>query len=378
MQGQSHGAPRAVGAQNSCQRVAKSLAEAFSRSLEPAAEGARPFIRRRGFYTWRLNGEPARKPFDNERAPIKGGAGAGAQRGGEKVESLARRAEDASPLGSARASALRSLRRRSASLTVAPLSAAVEAREVGHELGAHGNGKLRRRGRRRRAHVGGVVDQRRVGLVADRGNERDFASAAARTTISSLKLHRSSSEPPPRATISTSGLGTGSLAVSALKPRIAAATSAAEVSPCTRTGQTMTRTGKRSASRWRMSRMTAPVGEVTTPTTRGKIGKLDFARRVEQAFGLQRAAARVEERHQRADARRLQRLDDELVRRLAGKCGNLAGGDDLHAFFRLDPHALKNAAPDHRVEPRARVLEAKNRHDRRNAAPCSRKFPRAP
>ena len=35
--------------------------------------------------------------------------------------------------------------------------------------------------------------------------------AAARTAISSLKLHRSSSEPPPRATISTSGRGIGRL-----------------------------------------------------------------------------------------------------------------------------------------------------------------------
>ena len=52
-------------------------------------------------------------------------------------------------------------------------------------------------------------------------------SAAARTTTSSLKPHRSSIEPPPRATMSTSGRGIAPPGASALKPRIAAATSAA-------------------------------------------------------------------------------------------------------------------------------------------------------
>ena len=97
-------------------------------------------------------------------------------------------------------------------------------------------------------------------------------SAAARTTISSLKPHRSSRLPPPRATISTSGRGSGPPAGSALKPRMAAATSAAQVSPCTRTGHSTTRTGKRSSKPCSMSRMTAPVGEVTRPTTRGRNG----------------------------------------------------------------------------------------------------------
>ena len=93
------------------------------------------------------------------------------------------------------------------------------------------------------------------------------SSAAARTTISSLNDHRSSSEPPPRATIRRSGRGMRPLGGSALKPRIAAATCSAEPSPCTCTGQTSTRRGKRSASRCRMSRITAPVGEVMTPIT---------------------------------------------------------------------------------------------------------------
>jgi localization factor PodJL len=43
-------------------------------------------------------------------------------------------------------------------------------------------------------------------------------AAAARTTLSSLKDHKSSSEPPPRATINRSGLGIGPPATIALKP----------------------------------------------------------------------------------------------------------------------------------------------------------------
>ena len=104
-------------------------------------------------------------------------------------------------------------------------------------------------------------------------------AAAARTTISSLNDQRSSSEPPPRATMIRSGRG-GSIELpcsgSALKPSIAAATSTAEPSPCTLTGQSNTRRGKRSASRCRMSRITAPLGDVTTPITVGRNGRSCF------------------------------------------------------------------------------------------------------
>ena len=49
-------------------------------------------------------------------------------------------------------------------------------------------------------------------------------SVTARTTISSLNDHRSSIEPPPRATITRSGRGTGPSAGMAENPRTAAAT----------------------------------------------------------------------------------------------------------------------------------------------------------
>jgi hypothetical protein len=54
---------------------------------------------------------------------------------------------------------------------------------------------------------------------------------------------------------------------------MAADTWAAACSPCTTTGQTMTRQGQRSRMRCRMSRITAPVGLVITPTTAGMAGR---------------------------------------------------------------------------------------------------------
>ncbi len=95
----------------------------------------------------------------------------------------------------------------------------------------------------------------------------------ARTTFSSLKAIKSSSEPPPRATINMSGRWPSG---KALKPFIAWVISAAAPSPCTRTGQSMTGRGKRSLMRCRMSRITAPVGDVTTPMRSGKKGSCFF------------------------------------------------------------------------------------------------------
>ena len=113
------------------------------------------------------------------------------------------------------------------------------------EAVAHAAALAARRARRRRAGVRprpAPPSRRRRSASARAGRPRSRSAwcrsrarrprssgmalaAAARTTVSSLKPHRSSSEPPPRATISTSGRGIGPSGGSALKPRIAAATS---------------------------------------------------------------------------------------------------------------------------------------------------------
>ena len=108
-----------------------------------------------------------------------------------------------------------------------------------------------------------------------------------------------------------------------------------------------------------MSRMTAPVGEVTTPITRGQIGQQLLARRVEQALGGEFDAPRLQQRHQRADAGRLHRLDDDLIGRFAGKSGDLAGGDHFHSLFGAHAQAREHAFPDHRVDARALVFQRK-------------------
>ena len=82
--------------------------------------------------------------------------------------------------------------------------------------------------------------------------------------------------------------------------------------------------------------MTAPVGEVTTPMTRGRNGQRALALLGEQALGGELALALLEQRHQRADAGRLQLVDDDLVFGRAGIGGDAAGGDDLHALLGLE------------------------------------------
>ena len=182
-------------------------------------------------------------------------------------------------------------------------------------------------------------------------------AATARATISSLNPHRSSRLPPPRATISTSGLGIGPSTGSALKPLIAAATSDAHVSPCTLTGHSSTRAGNRSVNPASMSRITAPVGEVTTPMTRGRNGSLRFLRLVEQALGGELLLALFEQRHQRADAGGLQRIDHDLILGRARIGRHPPRGDDLQPFRRLDAQALHRGAPDHRLDAGLLVLQ---------------------
>ena len=78
---------------------------------------------------------------------------------------------------------------------------------------------------RRSARTGTAISAAAVGVGARRSAAKSISvtsvswptaemsgimlSAAARTTISSLNDHRSSSEPPPRATIRRSGRGSG-------------------------------------------------------------------------------------------------------------------------------------------------------------------------
>ena len=103
--------------------------------------------------------------------------------------------------------------------------------------------------------------------------------------------------------------------------------------------------------------MTAPVGEVMTPITLRQERQQLLARRIEQAFGGELLLALLEQRHERAEPGGLERLDHDLVFRLARIGGEPAGDDDLEPFLGLDAHARRSALPDHRLDLGALVLE---------------------
>ena len=138
-------------------------------------------------------------------------------------------------------------------------------------------------------------------------------AAAARTTISSLKAHRSSIEPPPRATMMRSGRGI------APDPR-------QRVEAADRGGDLVRRAVALHAHRPDQHAARKAVGEAMQDVAddgagrrgddadhRGQERQQLLARLVEQALGGELLLALLEQRHQRAEPGRLQRLDDDLV-----------------------------------------------------------------
>ena len=114
--------------------------------------------------------------------------------------------------------------------------------------------------------------------------------------------------------------------------------------------------------------MTAPVGEVTTPITRGRNGRGAFALGIEQSLGGQRAAPLVEQRHQSALSRQLHPVDDDLIFRAARIGRQLAGGDDFGAILGRERERPRPAAPDHRVDAGAIVFQGKIADDPKRGA----------
>ena len=106
-----------------------------------------------------------------------------------------------------------------------------------------------------------------------------------------------------------------------------------------------------------MSRITAPVGEVTTPITSGRKGSFFLRLSSNKPFGLELLLAILQQLQQRADAGELDALDDELIFRAAGIGRELAGAHHLHPVLGLEAEALRRHAPDHGVEHRLVVLE---------------------
>ena len=78
---------------------------------------------------------------------------------------------------------------------------------------------------------------------------------------------------------------------------------------------------------------------------------------IKQAFGSKLALALFEQRHQSAGTRRFQRFDHDLIFGRARERRDLALGNDLHALFRLEAQAAKDALPDHGLDFGFVVLE---------------------
>ena len=89
----------------------------------------------------------------------------------------------------------------------------------------------------------------------------------------------------------------------------------------------------------------------------GQKRQLLLAGGIEQAFGGQLLAPLLQHRHQRAQARQLHLLDNDLVARRAGIGGQLAGADHFHARFGPDAQARGDPTPNHRIEHRLVVLQ---------------------
>ena len=124
----------------------------------------------------RSHGEPARQALQRDRAFAEGGPRIGGERGAPARSSRWRgAARIASPESSARALARKSARRALGDAQNRAAPARVEIGETGEKFGAHRHAEFRSGGRGRRAHVGGVIDQRPVGLMTDRGNQRNQA-----------------------------------------------------------------------------------------------------------------------------------------------------------------------------------------------------------
>ena len=103
--------------------------------------------------------------------------------------------------------------------------------------------------------------------------------------------------------------------------------------------------------------MTAPVGDVTTPIIARQEGQLALAIRAEQAFGGERSATLVEQRHQRSLARQLHPLDDDLVLGPARIGGQFPGRDDLGSILGPKGERLRGTAPDHCIHAGAFVFQ---------------------
>ena len=184
-------------------------------------------------------------------------------------------------------------------------------------------------------------------------------AAMARATASSLNVHRSSSDPPPRPTITTS----------AQSPRAEISQAAADFldrALALHQRREQPDVQPRKAARQDVDHVgiTAPRGEVTRPMRRGKRGRGRLRGGVEQAFGVELFLQLLKGQLQRAEALRLERLHQKLIFAARFKDVDLAARQHGHAILRTKLEEPERAAEAHRAHLGLGVLSAKNMRGR--------------
>ena len=229
--------------------------------------------------------------------------------------------------------------------------------DTGQQVGAHRHRHLGRRARRRCAQIGGEVDQRGVGLVPHRRDQRDLRRGGGAHHL--LLVEGPEILQAAAATGDDEDIGPGHAAAGC--QLVEAPDGGRDL-----VGRALALHLHRPQDDPAREAVVEPVQDVADHGTRGRGDDTDhigqerqflLARLVEQAFLGELAAAVLQELQERALAGEFHRLDHDLVARAAGVGRDAAGAHDLHALLQGQPEAADVAAPAHAVEHRVRVLE---------------------
>jgi len=235
-----------------------------------------------------------------------------------------------------------------------PPPAIVEQR---HQFGAHRHRHFRRRGRGRRAAVGGEVDQRGVGLMPHRRNQRDrrFGGGAHHN----LLIERPQILDRTATTRDDDQIGSRD------QPPVLKRAEAADRRRH-RLRRRFALDRHRPHQHMRRAAVGQPVEDIADHRPGRRGDDADGARQerqralaglVEQSFGGEHATALVEQRHQRALPGQLDPLDHQLIFGPPGIGGELARGDHFGAILGRELQSPRLAPPQHRVDIRRLVLQ---------------------
>ncbi len=235
--------------------------------------------------------------------------------------------------------------------------AAAEFVDIADEFGTDGDGGLGGGGRGRGAPVGGVVDERGVGLVADGRDGGDVAlrdGADDDFLVEAPEIFDGAAAPGDDQDVGTrdgailaeaveafdggGDFGGGRLALDADRPddyvgREAIGDAVEDIADDGAGGRGDDADGAR------------------------QVGQLALALGSEEALGGELAAAVLEQGHEGAGAGRFDLLDDDLVFARAREGGEAARRDDLEAFLRLELQPGEAGLPDDGVERGVLVLK---------------------